>query len=107
MIFSTGEDEEGGIALNPGDQPGLANQNFSYTASSWKWPIDVAHFGVEALGRGTNDFPYVDPYLRRFLEENPSGSLPGELLGSSPPEWTRSATQATDNITNYQLQVAP
>lgn len=107
MIFSTGEDEEGGIALNPGDQPGLANSTFSYTASRWKWPIDAAHFGAEALGRGTNDFPYVDPYLRRFVEENPSDRLPGELLGASLAEWNRSAAQATDNITNYQLQVAP
>ena len=107
MVFSMGEDEESGIAANPGDQPGLPNFAFSYTSSLWKWPIDVAHFGVEAAGRGGNDLPYVDPYLRRFIEENPSGRLPGELLGSNLVEWNQSAAQATDNITNYQLQVTP
>lgn len=107
LVFSAGEDEESGLALNPGDQPGVANSSFSYTASEWRWPVDVAHFGVEAAGRGTNAFPYIDPYLRRFIEQNPTAGLPGELLGSSVVEWKQSLAQATDNITNYQLQVTP
>ncbi len=107
FIFSLGEDEESGIALNPGDQPGLPNATFSYTSSQWAWPVDVAHFGVEAAGRGNGNFPYVDPYLRRFIERNPESQLPGELLGSNLTEWKKSSDQATDNITNYQLQVAP
>ncbi|MDB4676846.1 type II secretion system GspH family protein [bacterium] len=108
LIFSSGEDEESGIALNPGDQVGLPNATFAYTASDWNWPVDTAHYGVEAAGRGSDPLPYVDPYLRRFIELNGDGKrLPGELLGNSPAQWNQSSEQATDNLTNYQLQVSP
>ena len=70
------------------------------------------YLGTEIAGRGSDTFAYPDPYLRKFIASNEwtsDVSLPGELLGglNNANEIKRSLDQATDNITNYELQVSP
>ena len=114
LIFSLGEDGASGVAVNPGDQLNAPNALFDYTSEppptdklDMRWL--VIDCGTERLGRNFNDgkFTYVDPYLRRFIAQRPDDALPGELLGSTELEKKQSLAQATDNITNYQLQVTP
>ena len=108
LIFSVGEDGEGGLAVNPGDQPGLPQYNFSYASTSWDLPVTSDYFGDEWEGRGGGRISYIDPYLRLFTSLNPTQCLPGELLGkTNPAERKKAFNQSIDNITNYQLQVSP
>ena len=113
LIFSLGDDGESGVATNPGDQPGLPKNNFNYYATKWNWQSDNSDYlGTEIAGRGSDTFAYPDPYLRKFIASNEWSSdvsLPGELLGglNNANEIKKSLDQATDNITNYELQVSP
>ncbi|KLU05093.1 putative signal peptide and transmembrane protein [Rhodopirellula islandica] len=114
LIISSGEDGEFGIAFNPVNSAGSALQAYDYSASTWAWPKNAANMGVEFEGRGTSDYDWVDPYMRRFIAANDPGiidrtsatyatdtdrRLPGEELTG------RASDVLTDNITNFSLQV--
>lgn len=112
LIISAGEDNTFGISFDPVDDSGAVLGSYSYVATSWNWPKNVENMGVENEGRGTPSYPWVDPYLRRFIAANDPGDfnrssgsyatsrrLPGEALTLAPDD------SLADNITNLGLQV--
>ncbi|EMI42572.1 prepilin-type N-terminal cleavage/methylation domain-containing protein [Rhodopirellula sp. SWK7] len=115
LIISPGEDGEYGITFDPINASGTSFPAYDYASSTWAWPRDAANMGAEeSQGRGTSAYPWVDPYLRRFIAANDVGvlnrtsatyatdterRLPGEELTGQFNE------VLADNITNFSLQV--
>jgi prepilin-type N-terminal cleavage/methylation domain-containing protein len=114
LVISAGEDGEFGIAFNPVNSSGTALEAYDYTSSTWAWPKNVDNMGTEFAGRGSSNYIWVDPYMRRFIAANDPGvfnrtsatyatdterRLPGEELTGQANE------VLADNITNFSLQV--
>ena len=107
LILSAGSDGQFGLALDPFTSASSTPLTaFSYTDPRWNiqktMTIANEFMGNESVGRDAslNKYDYPDPFLRRFLAENTSAVFPGQVLTTSDAK-----EQASDNVTNYSLQV--